>query len=117
MSVVVVGAVLTSGWFRGQPIEISYSDFSQKLSAGRISEVRIEDSGFAVRLKDDSHAFVRMPAGLISTEFLDAAAASGAKIDFARATLNVLDVTSALLPIALVVLVLVVVAVQSGFRP
>jgi cell division protease FtsH len=96
--------------------EISYSEFSQDLSLGRIKTVTIEEDGLTVRTADQA-AFVRLPGDLLSASYLDRLAAAGVEVDFTKPRIDPSAVAGALVPLILVAAVLGLLAVQTDFSP
>lgn len=96
--------------------EITYSEFSRELAGGKIERVLVESGGFSVWLPEKK-VFVRLPNSLVSAETIDRVAASGAEVDFIKPGFDPAQVASILVPLVLVGAVLVLLAVQTDFKP
>jgi cell division protease FtsH len=110
-------AVMALPRFTAQPVpEITYSEFSRELAERKISRVLVQDGGFLVSLSDRT-VFVRLPNSLISADTINRVAASGAEIDFKKPGIDPSHVASILVPLVMVAAVLLLLAVQTDFKP
>jgi cell division protease FtsH len=122
IAAVILAAALTLSAFllprlTAEPVaEITYSDFSRELADKRISRVLVQDGGFTVWLTDRK-VFVRLPNSLISADTIHRVAASGAEVDFKKPGIDASQVASILVPVIMVAAVLLLLAVQTDFKP
>ncbi|UVF21315.1 ATP-dependent zinc metalloprotease FtsH [Microvirga terrae] len=98
------------------PVEISYSEFTRDLAAKKVQKVLIESGGLSVSTSD-RNVFVRMPNGLVSADYIERVTASGAEVDFKKPGFDAAHLASILVPLVLVAAVLVMLAIQTDFKP
>jgi cell division protease FtsH len=115
--IVAAGGIGASRVLTESVNEISYSDFSKDLAAGKVRQILVEDGGFSIRTDGDGKAFVRLPSGFLNADYLDRAAASGAEVDFLKPGIDPSAVASLLVPLVLIGAVLALLAVQTDFNP
>lgn len=96
--------------------EITYSEFSQDLSLGKIKKVMIEEDGLTARTADRD-VFVRLPGDLLSASYLDKLTTAGVEVDFSKPGIDPSAVAGALVPLILVAAVLGLLAIQTDFNP
>jgi cell division protease FtsH len=117
LALVVAAAVFMAPRFLAQPVtEITYSDFSRELAEKKVQKVLIESGGISV-WTGDRHVFVRMPSGLVSADYIERITASGAEVDFKKPGFDPAHMASILVPLVLVGAVLVMLAIQTDFKP
>jgi cell division protease FtsH len=114
---IMAGAITASQLLAETVTEISYSDFSKELAAGKVRRILVEESGFSVQMEGRENIFVRMPSGLLNADYLDRAAAAGADVDFIKPGIDPSSVASLLVPLVLIGAVLALLAVQTDFHP
>ena len=103
--------------FTAQPVpEITYSEFSRELAEKKIGRVLVQDGGFLVSLSDRT-VFVRLPNSLISADMINRVTAAGAEVDFKKPGIDPSHVASILVPLVMVAAVLLLLAVQTDFKP
>jgi cell division protease FtsH len=116
MSLLAIAAVALPR-FTAQPVpEISYSEFSRELAERKISRVLVQDGGFFVSMSDRT-VFVRLPNSLIGADTINRVTASGAEVDFKKPGIDASHVASILVPLVMVAAVLLLLAVQTDFKP
>ncbi|MBQ0820376.1 ATP-dependent zinc metalloprotease FtsH [Microvirga sp. HBU67558] len=98
------------------PVEISYSEFTRDLASKKVQKVLIESGGLSVSTSD-RNVFVRMPNGLVSADYIERVTASGAEVDFKKPGFDAAHLASILVPLVLVAAVLVMLAIQTDFKP
>nr|WP_246389260.1 ATP-dependent zinc metalloprotease FtsH [Microvirga mediterraneensis] len=96
--------------------EITYSDFTRDLANKKVQKVLIESGGLSVTMTDRD-VFVRMPNGLVSADYIERITAAGAEVDFKKPGFDAAHVASILVPLVLVAAVLVMLAIQTDFKP
>lgn len=96
--------------------EVAYSDFARALADGKVKRVLVEEGGLNVWVAE-AKAFVRLPSQLISSDIIDRAAAAGAEVDFSKPGFDPAHVTGLLVPLLVVTVLLVLLAVQTDFKP
>jgi cell division protease FtsH len=98
------------------PIEITYSEFTRHLADKKVRRVLIESGGLSVSMADRDVS-VRMPNGLVSADYIERITASGAEVDFKKPGFDAAHLASILVPLILVAAVLVMLAIQTDFKP
>ncbi|MGO4525330.1 ATP-dependent zinc metalloprotease FtsH [Microvirga sp. 2MCAF35] len=96
--------------------EITYSDFTRDLANKKVQKVLIESGGLSVTMTD-RNVFVRMPNGLVSADYIERITDAGAEVDFKKPGFDAAHVASILVPLVLVAAVLVMLAIQTDFKP
>ncbi|GEO14282.1 hypothetical protein MAE02_19780 [Microvirga aerophila] len=115
--IAAIGAITGSQLLAEPVVEISYSQFSKDLAAGKVQRVLVDEGGFSVETAEGQKAFVRLPSGLLNADYLDRAAAAGAHVDFVKPGIDPTGVASLLVPLVLIGVVLALLAVQTDFNP
>jgi cell division protease FtsH len=117
VALVIAAAVFLAPRYLDQPVsEIAYSEFTRELAQRKVQKVLIESGGLSVLLAD-REVFVRMPNGLVSADYIERITAAGADVDFKKPGFDPAHVASILVPIVLVLAVLVMLAIQTDFKP
>jgi len=117
LALTVAAAALIVPRLMTKPVpEISYSEFSRHLADGKIGRVLVENGGFSV-WQAEKKAFVRLPSNLLSANIIERVAQSGAEVDFVKPGFDPAQIAGFLVPLVLVGAVLVLLAVQTDFRP
>jgi cell division protease FtsH len=98
------------------PVEITYSEFTRHLADKKVRRVLIESGGLSVSMADRDVS-VRMPNGLVSADYIERITASGAEVDFKKPGFDAAHLASILVPLILVAAVLVMLAIQTDFKP
>jgi len=98
------------------PVEITYSEFTRDLANKKVQKVLIESGGLSVSMADRD-VFVRMPNGLVSADYIERVTAAGAEVDFKKPGFDAAHLASILVPLVLVVAVLLMLAIQTDFKP
>jgi cell division protease FtsH len=98
------------------PVEITYSEFTRYLADKKVRRVLIESGGLSVSMADRDVS-VRMPNGLVSADYIERITASGAEVDFKKPGFDAAHLASILVPLILVAAVLVMLAIQTDFKP
>lgn len=122
VSAAILALVIAAAVFFGPrllaepPVEITYSDFTRELAQKKVQRVLIESGGLSVSMADRS-VFVRMPNGLVSADYIERITAAGAEVDFKKPGFDAAHLASILVPLVLVAAVLVMLAIQTDFKP
>jgi cell division protease FtsH len=117
LALAVVATALIGPRFVSKPAaEISYSEFSRDLSAGKIKKILVESGGFSVQTSH-GEAFVRLPGAMVGTDIIDRVTAAGTEVEFQKSGVDPSNVASVLVTILMVGAVLALVAVQTDFKP
>ena len=117
LTLVVAAAVFMAPRLLAEPVaEITYSDFSRELAEKKVQKVLIESGGISVWM-GDRKVFVRMPSGLVSADYNERITASGAEVDFKKPGFDPAHMAGILVPLVLVGAVLVMLAIQTDFKP
>ncbi len=117
LALLIAVAVFLAPRFLAQSVaEINYSEFTRELGQKKVQKVLIESGGLSVSLAD-RNVFVRMPNGLVSAEYIERITASGAEVDFKKPGFDPAHMASIIVPIVLVLAVLVMLAIQTDFKP
>lgn len=97
-------------------VEITYSEFTRDLANKKVQKVLIESGGLSVSMADRD-VFVRMPNGLVSADYIERVTAAGAEVDFKKPGFDAAHLASILVPLVLVAAVLLMLAIQTDFKP
>lgn len=117
LALLVAAAVLIGPRLLAEhPVEISYSEFTRDLAQRKVQKVLIESGGLSVSTADRD-VFVRMPNGLVSADYIERITAAGADVDFRKPGFDAAHLASVLVPLVLVAAVLVMLAIQTDFKP
>jgi cell division protease FtsH len=122
VSAAILALVIAAAVFVGPrllaepPVEITYSEFTRELAQKKVQRVLIESGGLSVSMADRS-VFVRMPNGLVSADYIERITAAGAEVDFKKPGFDAAHLASILVPLVLVAAVLVMLAIQTDFKP
>ncbi|MBM6580311.1 ATP-dependent zinc metalloprotease FtsH [Microvirga sp. BT689] len=117
LALVIAAAVFMAPRYLSEPAaEITYSEFTRELAQKKVQKVLIESGGLSVSLAD-RNVFVRMPNGLVSADYIERVTASGAEVDFRKPGFDPAHMASIFVPIILVVAVLLMLAIQTDFKP
>lgn len=122
VSAAMIALIISAGLFfapryLAQPVaEITYSEFTRELAQKKIQKVLIESGGLSVSMADRS-VFVRMPNGIVSADYIERITASGAEVDFKKPGFDPAHMASIIVPIVLVLAVLLMLAIQTDFKP
>jgi cell division protease FtsH len=117
LALIIAAAVFMAPRFLAEPVaEISYSEFTRDLAQKKVQKVLIESGGLAVSMAD-RNVFVRMPNGLVSADYIERITASGAEVDFRKPGFDPAHMASIFVPLVLVGAVLVMLAIQTDFKP
>jgi cell division protease FtsH len=122
VSAAILALVIAAAVFVGPrllaepPVEITYSEFTRELAQKRVQRVLIESGGLSVSMAD-RNVFVRMANGLVSADYIERITAAGAEVDFRKPGFDAAHLASILVPLVLVAAVLVMLAIQTDFKP
>jgi cell division protease FtsH len=117
LALVIAAAVLIGPRLLEEPaVEITYSEFTRQLADKKVQKVLIESGGLSVSMAD-RNVLVRMPNGLVSADYIERITASGAEVDFKKPGFDAAHLASILVPLVLVGAVLVMLAIQTDFKP
>jgi cell division protease FtsH len=117
LALVIAAAAFMVPRMVAEPVsEITYSAFTRELAQKKVQKVLIEGGGLSVSMAD-RNVFVRMPNGLVSADYIERITASGAEVDFRKPGFDPAHVASILVPLVLVGAVLVMLAIQTDFKP
>jgi cell division protease FtsH len=117
LALVIAAAVLIGPRLLEEPaVEITYSEFTRQLADKKVQKVLIESGGLSVSMAD-RNVVVRMPNGLVSADYIERITASGAEVDFKKPGFDAAHLASILVPLVLVGAVLVMLAIQTDFKP
>ncbi|QRM31220.1 ATP-dependent zinc metalloprotease FtsH [Microvirga sp. VF16] len=117
LALVIAAAVFIGPRLLAEPaVEITYSEFTRDLADKKVQKVLIESGGLSVSMAD-RNVFVRMPNGLVSADYIERITASGAEVDFKKPGFDAAHLASILVPIILVAAVLLMLAIQTDFKP
>jgi cell division protease FtsH len=122
LSAAILALVIAAAVFIGPrlvaepPVEITYSEFTRHLADKKVRRVLIESGGLSVSMADRDVS-VRMPNGLVSADYIERITASGAEVDFKKPGFDAAHLASILVPLILVAAVLVMLAIQTDFKP
>jgi cell division protease FtsH len=122
VSAAILALVIAAAVFIGPrllaepPVEITYSEFTRQLADKKVQKVLIESGGLSVSMAD-RNVLVRMPNGLVSADYIERITASGAEVDFKKPGFDAAHLASILVPLVLVGAVLVMLAIQTDFKP
>jgi cell division protease FtsH len=115
---ILVVAIVAGTLWRGQgrPADMSYSAFSRAVAEDRVARVTVGDSGLQVEARGGAESFVRIPAGLLDTGYLDKLAGAGVEVDLSRQEGDIIAGLGAALSLALILVVGSVLALQFDVR-
>ncbi|WP_404293339.1 ATP-dependent zinc metalloprotease FtsH [Microvirga sp. RSM25] len=117
LALVIAAAVFIGPRLLAEPaVEITYSEFTRQLAEKKVQKVLIESGGLSVSMAD-RNVLVRMPNGLVSADYIERITASGAEVDFKKPGFDAAHLASILVPLVLVGAVLVMLAIQTDFKP
>ncbi|MFL5024854.1 MAG: ATP-dependent zinc metalloprotease FtsH [Microvirga sp.] len=117
LALVIAAAVFIGPRLLAEPaVEITYSEFTRQLAEKKVQKVLIESGGLSVSMADRD-VLVRMPNGLVSADYIERITASGAEVDFKKPGFDAAHLASILVPLVLVGAVLVMLAIQTDFKP
>jgi cell division protease FtsH len=117
LALVIAAAVFIGPRLLAEPaVEITYSEFTRQLADKKVQKVLIESGGLSVSMAD-RNVLVRMPNGLVSADYIERITASGAEVDFKKPGFDAAHLASILVPLVLVGAVLVMLAIQTDFKP
>jgi cell division protease FtsH len=117
LALVIAAAVFIGPRLLAEPaVEITYSEFTRQLADKKVQKVLIESGGLSVSMVD-RNVLVRMPNGLVSADYIERITASGAEVDFKKPGFDAAHLASILVPLVLVGAVLVMLAIQTDFKP
>ncbi|MFC5486035.1 ATP-dependent zinc metalloprotease FtsH [Microvirga aerilata] len=117
LALIVAAAVFMAPRLLAEPVaEISYSDFARELAEKKVQKVLIESGGLSVSTGERT-VFVRLPNGLVSADYIERITAAGAEVDFKKPGFDPAHMASILVPLILVAAVLVMLAIQTDFKP
>ena len=117
LALIIAAAVFIGPRVLAEPaIEITYSEFTRDLANKKVQKVLIESGGLSVSMADRD-IFVRMPNGLVSADYIERITAAGAEVDFKKPGFDAAHLASILVPLILVAAVLVMLAIQTDFKP
>jgi cell division protease FtsH len=117
LALLIAAAVFIGPRLLAEPaVEITYSEFTRDLANKKVQKVLIESGGLSVSMAD-RNVFVRMPNGLVSADYIERITASGAEVDFKKPGFDASHLASILVPLVLVAAVLVMLAIQTDFKP
>jgi cell division protease FtsH len=117
LALVIATAVFIGPRLLAEPaVEITYSEFTRQLADKKVQKVLIESGGLSVSMAD-RNVLVRMPNGLVSADYIERITASGAEVDFKKPGFDAAHLASILVPLVLVGAVLVMLAIQTDFKP
>jgi cell division protease FtsH len=117
LALLIAAAVFIGPRLLAEPaVEITYSEFTRDLANKKVQKVLIESGGLSVSMAD-RNVFVRMPNGLVSADYIERITASGAEVDFKKPGFDAAHLASILVPLVLVAAVLVMLAIQTDFKP
>jgi cell division protease FtsH len=117
LALVIAAAVFIGPRLLAEPaVEITYSEFTRQLADKKVQKVLIESGGLSVSMADRD-VLVRMPNGLVSADYIERITASGAEVDFKKPGFDAAHLASILVPLVLVGAVLVMLAIQTDFKP
>jgi len=117
LAVIAIASAAIAPQVLSEPVtEITYSEFSRDLAEKKVRKVQVESSGLSVWLSDRK-AFVRLPSDLMSADYVDRLAAAGVEVDFTKPGIDPSQIASLLVPLVVVGAVLVLLAIQTDFKP
>jgi cell division protease FtsH len=117
LALVIATAVFIGPRLLAEPaVLITYSEFTRQLADKKVQKVLIESGGLSVSMAD-RNVLVRMPNGLVSADYIERITASGAEVDFKKPGFDAAHLASILVPLVLVGAVLVMLAIQTDFKP
>jgi cell division protease FtsH len=117
LALAIAAAVFIGPRLLAEPaVEITYSEFTRQLADKKVQKVLIESGGLSVSMAD-RNVLVRMPNGLVSADYIERITASGAEVDFKKPGFDAAHLASILVPLVLVGAVLVMLAIQTDFKP
>ncbi len=117
LALLIAAAVFIGPRLVAEPaVEITYSEFTRDLANKKVQRVLIESGGLSVSMADRD-VFVRMPNGLVSADYIERITAAGAEVDFKKPGFDAAHLASILVPLVLVAAVLLMLAIQTDFKP